>query len=371
MRIAIITFHNTMNFGASLQSAALYRYLTSDGNIVKVINYLPKYIMNKKSPLKELKNASGFRGMVKGLAYLLFCPLVLKKDKRYDGFIKENTCLSKIYHSFYELEQSYPQADVFICGSDQIWNPNLTGKKLDPSFFLEFVHDNNIVKASYGSSFGEFDIEGNKNVLLQLTSDFKYISVREASAASRLSECINKQVSVVLDPTLMLTKSDYSVMEKPINCKCKKYVLLYNIQNSSKSTEVAREIAKKYNWGLVDISANPFKKAKGSKRIMDLGPGEFLTLFKNAEYVVTNSFHGTAFSIIYEKQFSSVLHTTRGGRIADLLDSLNLKNRIVSGSGKLNTEKIEYDAVNKLLTKYRNASKEYLDSILSISIDQK
>ena len=363
MKVNIITFHNTMNFGASIQCAALSRYLSSLGHNVEVINYLPDYVMNKKSVLKEFKKAHSLRGIVKGFAYLSKSGTIKSKDRKYNDFLENNILLTKPYHSYDDILADVPDADLYICGSDQIWNPSLTGDSLDKSFFLEFVDDRKS-RVAYGASVGELDFEKYRDELKKLTERFKYISVREQTVSEKLSGVIGRSVNVVLDPTLLLRKEDYCSMEIPCSAASGHYLLLYNIQNSDLTISTAKEIASEKNLEIVDISANPFQKIKGTTRLLDIGPGEFLTLYKNAEYVVTNSFHGTVFSIVYEKGFNSVLHTTRGGRIRDLLNSLELNSRITDENSGVNSSDIDYLLVKEKLDLLRASSFDFINGFL-------
>ena len=365
MRIDVITFHNTLNFGASLQCAALSRYLSSAGDEVEVIDYLPNYVMDKKSSLKELKKARGVRGFVKGVAYLSTFYSIKAKDEKIGEFLDENVTMTRAYHGFEELRSDPPKADVYVCGSDQVWNPNLTGNAFDESFFLRFVnHD--AKKVAYGVSVGELRIENVSDELKIITEDFDHISVRESSACKQLSSVLEKNVSVVLDPTLLLEKTEYAAMERPCKVTYGKYLLLYTVQNSDTAVKIAKRIASEKGLDLIDISPNPFQRIPSAKKILNIGPGEYLTLFKNAEYVVTNSFHGTVFSIVYEKDFNSVLHATRGERIRDLLRSVDLSDRIMINSDEINASEIEYGRVKKQLSALRENSNRFIqESILS------
>lgn len=365
MKIAIITFHNTSNFGATLQCSALSRYLTKLGHEVIIIDYLPKYVLDKKSVFKEMrkigKSHSKIKAIIKGVAYVAYTPDIKRRNEKFETFIQNNLVLTSTYNSYNSLKENPPYADFYICGSDQIWNPSLTGGKLDYAFFLQFVNKN---KAAYGASMGEFDIEAESNKIEMLVENFSGISVREKSIAARLSKVVGTNVDVVLDCTLLLEKKDYSCMEGDMPRLNHKYVLLYNVQNSDDAITIAKKISDDHDLSIIDISPNPFAKVKGAKKMIDIGPGEFLALFKHAEYVVTNSFHGTVFSLIYEKKFFSLAHSTRGGRVIDLLDSLDLKDRLVKCVEEINDKPVDYEKVNRLLAIFRQNSFEYINRIL-------
>lgn len=367
MKIDIITFHNTSNFGATLQCTALFNYLKGKGHDVEVINYLPSYVVDKKSVTKELKKVSTsgnkIKAILKGMAYIAYAGKVIKRDRRFEAFIGENLKLSRVYHTCKELQADPPVADLYICGSDQIWNSTLTGGTPDKAFFLRFVRGKK--KASYGASMGEFYVEENGEELKRLTKDYIGISVRESSMAPRLSKVIGRNVEAVLDCTLLLDRQDYCAMEKDYPCGKTPYLLLYNMQRSEISNRIAKKIAREKKLKIINISPNPFVRCKGARNRIDIGPGEFLTLFRNAEYVVTNSFHGTVFSILYGKQFTSIPHSTRSGRVVDLLGMLGLKDRMTESADQIDRNMIDFEEVHERLRECRRASNEYLNRILS------
>ena len=365
MKISIITFHNTSNFGATLQCTALSRYLESIGNEVFVIDYLPQYILNKKSVLKEFKKIGSSRNKLKafakGFAYLSHYSELRRRDMAFETFIHKNLRLTSTYHTFKELYDNPPEADFFICGSDQIWNPALTGNSLDDAFFLAFT---NKEKASYGASVGELNIEQYGNELKAKVRDFKGVSVRESSVAEKFTEILDQDVKTVLDCTLLLKGQDYSTLEKEVALGDKPYLLFYDMQRSKASEKVARQIAKQHGLSIIDISPSPFISLKGSEKRIDIGPGEFLYLVKNSSYIVTNSFHGTVFSILYHKTFLAFLHSTRSERVVDLLNELDLNDRIVDSTVIVPQKEIDYLSVDEKLDYKRQQSYGYLRRIL-------
>lgn len=366
MKIAIITFHNTSNFGATLQCAALSHCLKNRCHNVKVINYLPQYILDKKSVFKEFRrirtSGNKVKAMIKGIAYVFHYKEIKTRDKKFEDFISAHLDLTGVYHSFESLQTKPPKADVYICGSDQIWNPYLTGNMLDQAFFLQFTDGR---KAAYGASIGEMDVDEYAGDLQKFTKSFSAISVREASSAAKLWGILHRNIDIVLDCTLLLNKDDYAVMEMPVKKSERPYLLLYNIQNSSESIAIAKELAEERQLAILDISPNPFVRVKGSEKHIDLGPGEFLTYVKNADCVVTNSFHGTVFSILYEKSFFTIPHKTRSGRTVDLLKSLNLEQRVVNNPESLPNEEVDYTCVSEALRILRINSFQYIDRVLS------
>lgn len=366
-KIGIITFHDTMNFGATIQCTALNLYLKKKGMEPFTINYLPQYIRAKKSPLRELykmqKSSNKIKGILKGLCYLSTAPVLFQRRAKYRSFIRTNICLTKQYTTFDELKEHSPQADAFITGSDQVWNPNLTGGVFDPSFFLQFVETGK--KIAYGISIGELKLENKKQELCDLTALISDISSREKNTAEKMGELIHRKVYTVADPTLLLEKDDYTPLERPHRSQ-KPYVLIYTVQNSPVVFEIAKKIAQKEKMEILDISPNLFFNLKGAKKDKALGPGEFLSVIKNAAYVVTNSFHGTALSVIYEKQFYSVPHSTRSDRVRSLLRQLGLLNRLAFDTDCLSDAPIDYQKVVERLRAIRRDSAMFLEAALGV-----
>lgn len=363
MKISIATFHDTSNFGATLQCAALVSCLRRLGHEPSVVDYLPPYVRAKKSVFREFPKIasapSPAKAAVRACASLAFVPALKRREVAFAKFISRHLPTGMRYPTAGSVAENPPQADLFICGSDQIWNPALTGKRLDEVFFLRFAKGG---KAAFGVSLGEMDIEANGETLRRWTDDFMAVSVREKSVAERLAKVLGRDVSVVLDCTLLLSGRDYADMEIPVSGTDRPYLLLYNVQGSPASVKTALSAAKRLGLGIIDVSPtpSPFSKVPGSRRLIGIGPGEFLALVKNAAFVVTNSFHGTVFSILYEKEFLSIPHSRRGGRTVDLLESVGLGDRTGTAAWGAAASPIDYGPVRARLDALRRDSFAYI-----------
>ena len=166
-------------------------------------------------------------------------------------------------------------------------------------------------------------------------------------------------MDVVLDPTLLLDAEDYQEMETPIPAE-EPYVLVYNVSPAPAAQAVASRIAADRGLKIIDISPNPFIKVPGARKVDDIGPGDFLSYFKSAAFVVTNSFHGTVFSILYRKGFFAVPHRSRSERILSLLQTLGLRDRFTGYAELVTYEAIDYDAVWQKLNQARKNRYAYL-----------
>lgn len=367
MKVKTITCHDVYNSGASLQAYALMKYLEEKGNEVEIIDYKPDYLSNHYK-LGVVANPKYERNLILKIAYLtLKFPgrvLALKNKKKYDEFRSNYLKITKRrYVSNDELKNNPPQADVFICGSDQIWNSKFNNGK-DPAFYLDFVPKGRI-RAAYAASFATDSIEESvRDITKERISKLDYIGVREVSALNILENLgINNGVQV-LDPVFLLDKYQWEKLTYPIN-KNEKYIFVYDFDGNNLIKDIAMKIAKEKNLKIYTV----FKSSYSDKVIKRMGPIDFISYIKNAEFVISNSFHGTAFSIIFEKQFAVVNRKEAiNTRMRDLLSILKIENRLISENYNFNNliNDVDYKEVNKYLRERLEVSKTYLDRVTSI-----
>lgn len=355
MRIGILTFHCAHNYGAMLQCYALQEYLKGRGDEVYVMDYRPDYLVSSnrrhqlahwlsKDPLCTLKR-------------LLSEPFLYKKrGERWDGF--DNFMRTRLNLYPYDMSSDYSDFDLLLFGSDQIWSTRLTGGRFDPVFFGQGV---NCRKATYAASMSPICINAaEKKVLPSLLRDFSVLSVRETELAEILRPFTDKEVHVVCDPVLLLRKKEWEKRCVPISTK-RPYVLCYNLMQSKECAEQASRICRELGYDLIDITALllPFKS--GRRYLQTLDPILFISYFKEAAFVVTSSFHGTVFSIIFQKSFYVVGMGSLGGRSSSLLVKLGLSDRILDKATDRADEGIDYGNVKPLLEWYRKESVDYLE----------
>ncbi len=354
MKIGIITFHFAYNCGAVLQCLALSEKLEQLGHEVCVINYQPWYHKNRYTPLKNpvyyakkraqsrgkgdtvkkqfLRGAKGFANVVYSWRHY---PKVSKIDKYFTKFAKKNLHETHIYRTFDQLVKNPPKCDLYISGSDQLWNGKLTDGKIDPAYLLEFgSSDIRKITYSMGVSFkgSEQPIEEIKSSLMNLDS----ISLREEEYYNQINELTEGKVPmhVDVDPTFLLKKDEYDKYMPKEALYDGKFIFTYTMPDKSQQEvyKAAKALGKKLNMRVIDASGNPKMANKTIEDNRICGPGEFLWYIKNAEYVVTNSFHGTAFSINMEKNFVTIPHSMTGYRVTEIMDKLGLGNRYAPNS---------------------------------------
>lgn len=330
MRIKTITCHNVYNHGASLQAYALSRYLTELGHEVEIIDYVPEYLRHYS--LTKINNPRYDRPLVRDAYRLAKLPSRLyalafsKRKKRFDEFTRDHLPLTKRhYPSLDSLTSEPPEADVFIAGSDQIWNP-LFKNGWDGAFFLDFA-PLGAKKVSYAASFAVSEIsDESKEFMSVRLSDFDSISVRESSGRELLSQ-MGIEGRQVLDPVFLLDRGHWEGLA--VKPKAEKYLLIYDFDASPELLAFARATALERGLKIASLF-----KTEGVDIVFDgHGPREFLGDILNAECIISNSFHATAFSIIFGRDF--YVFRRREGintRMADLLAAYGLSDRMVSDS---------------------------------------
>lgn len=354
MKVGTITFPGSPSHGASLQMYALYRALLDMGVEAEVINYIPDTVNHKNYTSKGWK------------------------DKLASAFLKDSEKAFQLFESKIkiipenpirtteELQKYTRKYDRIIVGSDQVWNPVVTGN--DMNFYLEFCSDTN-KKASYAPSFGTDQVDlVDKEKIAALLSDIKYLSAREERGREMIHELTGREVPVVLDPTFLIDKNHWREMKKPSGAKGE-YVFVYTIKPSPKLRQAASTFAKQHGYKLVYISgglhgvADKFNPKKHP--VFGIGPAEFLDLIDNAKYVFTNSFHGTALSIILNTNFYVEFSSDTNSRLETLVYTFELEDMIMDCMRFDNALKsINYEKVNQMLDEKRKQSLMYLEGMI-------
>lgn len=356
--IKILTFHNAENYGAMLQAYALKETVKKLGHNASLLNYQDKHILKDYKLIKTNTLKSFFSS-------IWFLKRNLKRKKSFKSFSdKYLDTKSKKYYAVDEINKDINVNDIFIAGSDQIFNPVLTNG-LSDVYTLNFniPNENKLV---YGASLGnEETLAKYEKDFKEKLKDIKNISVREQNIINPLEQILDKEITKVLDPTLLLEKKAWeSLIEENILKEkiTEKYILVYTLFESDEITKAANELSSKTGLKVVHFRKyNAYEKELCS--LYKTGPIEFINAFKNAEYIITNSFHGLVFSIIFEKMFNVVLPKERGGRLKDLLTLTCLDNRILKDCSDVTeciNNKIDYLKVKELLNTQKEKSIEFL-----------
>lgn len=365
-KIGIITVHKNTNYGANLQAYASCRYINQLGYDCEIIDYVPPAQDTANHLFKWLyaswanENSKNIVRRIK-----LFIALVLSipsKSKRLHSFAKFRKRFCKMSLSCCDVNDIVKQNyETVVCGSDQIWNPTITGG-VNPIFYgdIEGVKK----RISYAASIGKERLcEKDEQLVKELVKKIDYCSLREEDSAEYIRKLSGKTVSCVCDPVFLLEKQDYeeSAARRLIN---RPYVLLYSIVSNSNMLSIAKKYAEENGLKLVEICSSKNRHSTHTQ-LTSLGPKEFLNCVQHANTIFTNSFHGTAFSIILEKEFYAVDNKNGGSRIVNLLCKSGLENRLISEYGQINKNAlIEYCNVKKMLQPYILDSKKFLQNSL-------
>jgi hypothetical protein len=367
MKVLIVSFSNSVNYGAVLQIYCLKKRIEQFGHSVSVLNYdffdieFLKYNFNSFLKIKSFKQL-----------LQLFYYLLLLRNRINNRIIRfKQFCQSKLNLTsklqLNDLQKDLASYDLVVCGSDQIWNPEIT-KGLNQIMFCDF-NCPNLRKATYSASVGSVSIIDNekmKSEFFKLLQNYDKISVRERDLKDYIEKNSSIEVYHTLDPSLLVSKSDLESIEKD-NPRKKQYILVYRLSKYPEINKIANHISKREGLGIVEIVSLPFEYRPFKSIKLDASPEEFLTLFKNAKYVVTDSFHGTTFSIVYRKNFYTIIPKNRGSRVTNLLDVLHLEDRLISDlSNDIDLKDIDYNEVDKYLSDEKSKSEEYLKMILSL-----
>lgn len=324
-KIATLTFHRAINYGAILQTYALQKSIQKMGYDTEVLDYRNDFLESLHNPysLKLYRTPLHF-------LYAIYRNRV-KRDNRksFRQFLQENVAVSPVTYNTESIKNAEDQYDAFMVGSDQVWNCNCT--KFDKTYFLDFIENPN-KKYSYAASIGiRLETEDLKKEYRRLLEDYQVINVREEQGRQELAE-IGLDANTTVDPTLLLDREAWlTLAQKPAQMQAvKRYLLVYVIVETPTIFETAKKIAAERNLEVVYIN-EMLRQKPGIKNLKCITPNEWLWLFANADFIVTNSFHGTAFSVNFQRQFAVEplpVKTNVNSRIYDFLSMVGLSDRI-------------------------------------------
>lgn len=380
-KVGIITIVRVNNYGAELQAYATQEALRKHGYDAEIIDYL--FYKNKghkrtkasrptfKMPLKKHLAEWLYPKRARLKALLQQNKLMAVRAEIFEKFHQANTHFSETYHSYDELLNARLEYDAYLVGSDQVWNPGVYSS-LDP-YFLKFAPKGKR-KLSYASSIGLSELPAHTHPYYhEALNGLDAISVREEQAVDLIKQVSGMDAQWVLDPTLLLNAEEWQKVAKMPQGMSEKYILLYELTPCPYLKILAKHIAEIKSCKVVRITkdANRVEPDEDVINVMDAGPAEFLGLFQNAEFVVTNSFHGTAFSINFNRPFYVVTpaRMKNNSRQQSILKLFGLSSRIISEGTNLPKADdliVNFDSVNKILSEERDKSVNYLKTAIDV-----
>lgn len=360
--VKTITCHDVYNAGASLQAYALQTYLETQGYDAEIINYKPEYL-TRHYRLNVVSNPKYDKPIVRQLylAAKLRRRMKARKSRKkaeFDVFREKYLKLTKqTFCTNNDLKKGNIQADAFIAGSDQIWNPVFeTGK--DPSFFLDFVTSGK--KISYAASFAVKEIPSEfQDVVRERLNTFDSISVREKSGVKILND-MGLEGKLVCDPVFLLPEETWTAMCNGSSYS-EKYAFVYDFDNSGLIRDLVQAVSEEKQLKIVSYFHREY-----ADYCCESGPLTFLQNIQNADLIISNSFHATAFALIFHKEFYAVgRREPINSRMYDLLDDVGLQDRYLeSAADWKNATAIDWDKVERLLKDKIDFSKEFLKNSL-------
>jgi hypothetical protein len=353
-KIGIVTwFDRGYNYGSTLQAYATQTVLQNMGYESELINYKPEGQMLKKR-LKEIG---------KKVYLYMFNNNVYRTWVKMDKWSDNNLNISKSYNTFDQLKVETIKYDAVICGSDQIWN-NSDGI-IDPFYYLQFVDKDK--RIAYAPSIARDYIDENLvEKFREYVKGIRCLSIREKQGAELIKKITGREANVVLDPTLLLNKDEWQ-MQLSDNSKLenKRFIFCYLLTKNDKYYDEIAELSNKFNIEVI----TPTLLSKFDETSENVDFFEFLNLIRYADYIITDSFHGVAFSLNLGKQFAvykrfeDSYKETQNSRIYNILNEFNLNDRIVNDENKLETvlsKETDYTITNSILSKKRRESLAYL-----------
>ena len=372
MIIRTITSHNVYNYGASLQAFSLMHYLQSLGHDCKIIDYMPEYRRGRYNFWFINPTTRWYKILKIWPIRLVVCTFLAPKrfktysrKKAFDNFTREKLCLTRRYSSLSDLNKEKWNVDVFVVGSDQVWNTDhATGR--DSAYYLTFAPAGS-KKISYAASFGMDKILPQYVDFVKDNLDsFDAIAVRESTGVNILNG-LNINAEHVMDPVFLNSAAFWQSMVNRSIIPDKKYILVYDFANNDSIAQFAQYVSQKSNMQIVSI--NDFTKHKyADVNVSNAGPIEFISLISGASLFLSNSFHGTAFSIIFHTPFF-VFKRKKGNvntRMEDLLQGLGLNDRFIEDKQDYCRwdSKIDFVTADKLLSEKISVSKLYINKQL-------
>lgn len=353
MKIGIITFSNANNIGAMLQAYALQQFIKNCEYDTIHINF--KYSFSSSAGKKTNKLVS----KVNSLIHIKSTLRRRLKDKKFSLFRQQFLEFGKDSY-FNTIKENAEDCDAYITGSDQVWNSDLNGA--NSAFYLNFV--NGRKKIAYAASVGRSLTDNDKKAILENCNDFDSLSVRENDLNEFLiANKINSQV--VVDPVFLLNKQKWKDIESKVKTP-EKYVFCYVMEQSDTLCYVAQQLAKKHFAKIIWLNGGGIKPNNfPGKEIKVADPREFIYLIDNSVCVVTNSFHGAAFSIILDKSLYIIKHSKRNSRLEQLASLVGTENNIIDN--KVLPDNIENKKINQESDKLNDVicqSKEFIISSL-------
>lgn len=371
-KVAAITFHRAHNYGSVLQAYALKQVVESlyrekgesvDYSVIDFYSQVQEDLYRVYRPMNSAK------ALVKNAIALPYGKELKIKHHKFMEFAAKDLNLTKRYRTLEELQAAPPEADVYLSGSDQIWN--VRAQDFSPAYYFSFLPDH-AKRVSYAASFGPLAINWEKydaDSCKEALAKYSAVSVREQGSVDNLSAISDVECQIHVDPTMLLKMADWRKIQSDANYRDGQYILLYCLEPTRDQLRMADAISKKLGLPIVVLRYNNKNDMFNHfvKRY-DAGPEDFLAYMDHAALVLSSSFHGTAFSLIYHKPFYC-FYGMKDNRISGILQETGMTERsleCLADISRVSLEKPDGEAIEKVLDAERQRSAAYLRRALDI-----
>ena len=362
MKIGILTFPNSVSYGACLQMIALQNTVRHMGYEVEILNYYNPYMKAEKH---TDKGRNPFKRAIQRRVRLLLHRRLYRNfhrfEQRHVAYYPTRAFTDK--RRLPEIAQRY---DAVICGSDQVWSPYITDT--DISYFLDFC-DDTTKRVAYAPSFGVVKFpDGFEEQIAPELQKFHALSARELPGKEMVERLTGRETALVVDPTWLVEAADWAAMEQSHPAATGDYVLYFVVNQSGELLARCKAFAKQHGLKVVMVGGNPISAAKNKDPMLsyalDVGPEQWLYLVHHAQYVFTNSFHGTAFSVLFERNLYVQVPSHNGSRLRQVLESFGLEDREVREGEALTEAAVDYVQARAAFAQLKEQSLAYLENAL-------
>lgn len=356
-KIGIVTYHQALSYGAKLQAYALQQFLDENGIENDIVDYTCHFMYTRLIRPIRVGTQHRLKSFIRSLITMRQTGIDRRKSV---AFRRSYMKLSRPFTAE-NISEAADEYSAFIAGSDQVWSPTCVG--FDPVYFLNFAKPQQ--KYSYAASIAVKEIPENlREEYKKRLGDFQRISVREQSGVEIVNDLLNRDAQVNIDPTLLLTKDSWEKMSKRIIDE--PYIFLFNVKRPLHLIEYAKKLGEKTGLKIYYLQKNRIHRVKGVTYLDPVSAEEFVGLIKHATYVCTNSFHGTAFSVIFNKDFAVEYDNKDGRNIRseELLNYLGINDReINSDNFKGPSSPVDWGNVEQKINVQRELSGKYIAEI--------
>jgi hypothetical protein len=375
LRVGIMTFHWAYNYGANLQAYALFQFLREALHIeVQLIDFITDRQKKVNKILPAIRWSIQMpKIFIRILLTLLYFKPLFRRKSRFEHFAQKFFSFTRHYSEFEDLRANPPEFDAVITGSDQVFNCRILSDQELSAYCLAAFSSKKTQKIAFAPSFGNDLVNSDEfSKMAKDLMDFSSLSARENSGVKLLEDMTGKQVEILFDPVFLLDADNWRKLSCSFQTSYPEYILCYALNGLSTLGDLVAKVKILTGLPIVLVTSNVRSCIKADKTVFDAGPQEFLWLIDNARYVLTDSFHGTAFANLFEKDFfTHIIVADSAQRIIGLLKRLGQESRLVNRSEDITIENLHVDFTcnRNIIIEEQKKSEIYLREALFSAIN--